>query len=183
MQHRMCCFTPMLSVQVSNGCCCSRMHCLCHGLQELLRSQEASSHKVAMYFCHSHHDMSSPLSSSALLLASISALCSVNLVSSAYACPAYIYTSICLAWEGSEHQLIWTACNAQGKRIGVISSIAVNPNNDEEINAKFAQAVDDLRSAGGLPCPALPCPALPCPALPCPALQAQRRSRIPLHSA
>lgn len=39
-------------------------------------------------------------------------------------------------------------CTVQGKRIGVISSIASNPNNDDEINAKFAQAVDDLRSAG-----------------------------------
>lgn len=36
----------------------------------------------------------------------------------------------------------------QGKRIGVISSIANNPNNDEEVNAKFAQAVADLQAAG-----------------------------------
>ena len=40
------------------------------------------------------------------------------------------------------------ACNMQGKRIGVISSIASNPNNDEEVNAKFAQALADLQSAG-----------------------------------
>ena len=38
----------------------------------------------------------------------------------------------------------------QGKRIGVISSIANNPNNDAEINAKFAQAVADLRAGGKL---------------------------------
>ena len=38
----------------------------------------------------------------------------------------------------------------QGKRIGVISSIASNPNNDEEVNAKFAQAIADLQSAGEL---------------------------------
>ena len=40
------------------------------------------------------------------------------------------------------------ACKMQGKRIGVISSIASNPNNDEEVNAKFAQAIADLQSAG-----------------------------------
>jgi len=39
----------------------------------------------------------------------------------------------------------------QGKRIGVISSIASNPNNDPEINAKFAQALVDLKAAGKLP--------------------------------
>lgn len=39
----------------------------------------------------------------------------------------------------------------QGKRIGVISSIANNPNNDLEINAKFAQAMADLQ-AGGIIC-------------------------------
>lgn len=36
----------------------------------------------------------------------------------------------------------------QGKRIGVISSIANNPNNDAEINAKFAQALVDLAAGG-----------------------------------
>jgi len=36
----------------------------------------------------------------------------------------------------------------QGKRIGVISSIANNPNNDPEINAKFAQAIADLQAGG-----------------------------------
>lgn len=39
----------------------------------------------------------------------------------------------------------------QGKRIGVISSIANNPNKDPEINAKFAQAIADLQ-AGGIIC-------------------------------
>ena len=39
----------------------------------------------------------------------------------------------------------------QGKRIGVISSIANNPNNDPEISAKFAQAITDLQ-AGGIIC-------------------------------
>ncbi len=36
----------------------------------------------------------------------------------------------------------------QGKRIGVISSIANNPNNDPEISAKFAQAMADLQAGG-----------------------------------
>lgn len=36
----------------------------------------------------------------------------------------------------------------QGKRIGVISSIATNPNNDEEVDAQFAQALADLQAAG-----------------------------------
>ena len=40
------------------------------------------------------------------------------------------------------------ACLVQGKRIGVISSIANNPNNDAEINAKFAQAIADLEAGG-----------------------------------
>ena len=38
----------------------------------------------------------------------------------------------------------------QGKRIGVISSIANNPNNDAEINAKFAQAILDLQAGGSI---------------------------------
>lgn len=36
----------------------------------------------------------------------------------------------------------------QGKRIGVISSIANNPLNDAEVNARFAAALDDLRAGG-----------------------------------
>lgn len=40
------------------------------------------------------------------------------------------------------------AYGIQGKRIGVISSIANNPNNDPEINAKFAQAIADLEAGG-----------------------------------
>ncbi|KAL3141374.1 hypothetical protein ABBQ32_004954 [Trebouxia sp. C0010 RCD-2024] len=36
----------------------------------------------------------------------------------------------------------------QGKRIGVISSIADNPNNDADVNAHFAQAIADLTAAG-----------------------------------
>lgn len=38
----------------------------------------------------------------------------------------------------------------QGKRIGIISSIVDNPNNDPEIIAKFNQAVADLRAGGEL---------------------------------
>ncbi|KAL3161962.1 hypothetical protein ABBQ38_009042 [Trebouxia sp. C0009 RCD-2024] len=36
----------------------------------------------------------------------------------------------------------------KGKRIGVISSIANNPNNDADVNAHFAQAIADLTAAG-----------------------------------
>ena len=39
-------------------------------------------------------------------------------------------------------------CNLQGKRIGVFTSIASNPNNDADVNAHFAQALADLRAAG-----------------------------------
>ena len=58
----------------------------------------------------------------------------------------YIVSVHCL---GTISKLIKTQY-MQGKRIGVISSIASNPNNDEEVNAKFAQAVADLQSAGEL---------------------------------
>ncbi len=44
-------------------------------------------------------------------------------------------------------------CLVQGKRIGVISSIVSNPNNDPEITAKFAQAMADLQAGGNDCCP------------------------------
>ncbi|KAL0042039.1 hypothetical protein WJX77_001435 [Trebouxia sp. C0004] len=48
----------------------------------------------------------------------------------------------------SNYTQFLNANGLQGKRIGVISSIANNPNNDPEINAKFAQAIADLQAGG-----------------------------------
>lgn len=45
---------------------------------------------------------------------------------------------------------LYLTCLVQGKRIGVISSIASNPLNDAEVNTRFAAALDDMRAAGSL---------------------------------
>ncbi|DBA94745.1 TPA: hypothetical protein ACH3X1_002294 [Trebouxia sp. C0004] len=48
----------------------------------------------------------------------------------------------------SNYTQFLNANGLQGKRIGVISSIVSNPNNDPEITAKFAQAIADLQAGG-----------------------------------